>query len=40
MRFSGPKMLFGHPILAIRHLMNKFFLQQKTAPMKTNTPNY
>jgi len=25
MRFSGPKMLLHHPILAIRHLWHKYF---------------
>lgn len=29
MRFSGPRMIFHHPILAIRHLLKKFFTKSK-----------
>lgn len=34
MRFSGPKMMLRHPVLAIQHLLNQKHPQKKT-PAKT-----
>ena len=32
MRFSGPRMIFSHPVMAVRHVMESRLERNRTSP--------
>ena len=39
MRYSGPRMLFSHPKMAVRHLMTRFKKPKLPPPQHTDSPS-
>ena len=37
MRFSGPRMIFSHPVMAVRHVMESRLERKRTSPKDNET---